>query len=208
MTSECDPEVEKVLAEKAVDESLAEHGANLDLASKKYFEKMAESMKKSQEKGQETEKPVEQPKPVAEEKPALSIVVSQDNDKIAQSAWQAYWGSLKPEQRQAIVDMFKQDLLMVEHSVELDFDPRGTVRLARTPKKDDQGRPIFALTSPDPEIGKDVLSSMEGIEYTIHNKSTGGLKFVDLTDRKRLESKPEPSSEQKGSEAKKEEVKK
>jgi len=129
---------------------------------------------------------------------------AKSNDDVAKDAWQVYWSSLTPEQKQAFADMVKQDMTTIELANELEFDPRGSIRISRTTKKDEQGRPIFACVSPDPEIGKDVLSAM-ATEYTVHNRSTGSFRLVDLSDRRLLEA---PGSAKEPGPDKKKEVKK
>ena len=129
--------------------------------------------------------------------------VSADNDIVASNAWQTYWNSLAAEEKQGLADMFRQDIIMVKLSKDYGSDPRGTIRISKTTKKDNQGRPIIVCASPDPDVGKDVLGTM-ATEYTVHNQSTGFFKLEDLTDRKILEEKTAESIKKKAAELVKE----
>jgi hypothetical protein len=107
-----------------------------------------------------------------------------EDEEIAELYKDAWWASLTPREKQALFDMFWQNMLMIESSRKLKFDPRHTIRIAMTQKRDERGRPIVAITSPSEKIAKDIVHSMSNVVFTAHNKSTGKFKLSDLKDRK------------------------
>jgi len=156
--------------------------------SKPSFEKLVKSLEDAKD-------PPDPKKGSDPKKEAAKVeVVKPDSAELSKRAWDVWWSSLSSEQQKGFADMIMQDVAIVKLSEELKFDPRGSVRISRTTTRDEQGRPVVAMSSSDPAIGQDILSSMES-EYTVHNRSTGSFKLEDLTDRRLLVEKPSGSEQ-------------
>jgi len=90
-------------------------------------------------------------------------------------------------ERFALHDMFDQDVLMIERSRAMHFDPRGTIRLTLTAEKDEKDQQLVEMTSANTDIAKNIIGRLGTATFAIHNTPTNRFELKDLTEWQKLE---------------------